>query len=611
MKRSLLFLILSLALSGLADAQYLNQPRESAPSPTVTAGYPCEFTDYGSFTYDLEAIDNNGTLDIAIGKAVRNEYGGWSYFGTQDYNNGSGSYPQTDGNFFFNLSYCRDTSHINGMIFGKLRPNHTRKDLAVFRSTGTALYHNTGNGMTTTAAQFLSGEAREGSWGAFDADDEYEDLLVTDGSEIRIYRSLTTGTVSSTPYTLSIAASKAVLAQINAKARVVADNRWDLVSVDGRWLSIRLNDGSNGFGDPQEVDLGSDIYSVAVADVNNDDYNDVVVTTGSGPAVKVYLNNTQGELESTPAWSLSGYPIPWNPVVLLGDLGSPADSLRNDGWTDLLVIGYEGAVRIFINQQSSGLYQSSPQQAFYSAPPYTPIGKAVLADIQNTGGQSLLYLGDQVYLNKHLGNPTPAPPKNIFWYGQIDQHPTITWSGGTERDVAGYNVWAHNGNYYWAKLNGTLITGESYTDEAVVITAGGQGAQYRYYRVTAVDGASQEGDPSGEVAVPMILQLERVPAPDWRGPKAFAVHPNSPNPFNPSTEIRYELPEQVRVSLTVYDVLGRIVETLVDETKEAGYHTVHWNAAGRSSGVYLARFTATTAAGRVALRQTMKLVLTK
>jgi hypothetical protein len=94
-------------------------------------------------------------------------------------------------------------------------------------------------------------------------------------------------------------------------------------------------------------------------------------------------------------------------------------------------------------------------------------------------------------------------------------------------------------------------------------------------------------------------------------PSVYRVQSSYPNPFNPSTEIRYELPEPARVSLTVYDVLGRVVETLLDETKEAGYHTVHWNAAGRSSGVYLARFTATTAGGRIALQQTMKLVLAK
>lgn len=94
-------------------------------------------------------------------------------------------------------------------------------------------------------------------------------------------------------------------------------------------------------------------------------------------------------------------------------------------------------------------------------------------------------------------------------------------------------------------------------------------------------------------------------------PAEFALSPNYPNPFNPSTEIRYEVPEPARVSLVIYDVLGRVVETLIEETKEAGYNALQWNATGRSSGVYLARFTATTATGSVALQQTLKLVLAK
>jgi hypothetical protein len=113
-----------------------------------------------------------------------------------------------------------------------------------------------------------------------------------------------------------------------------------------------------------------------------------------------------------------------------------------------------------------------------------------------------------------------------------------------------------------------------------------------------------ESGGNANLAQKALLPTEETPA-------EFRVYPSYPNPFNPSTEIRYELPEQARVSLTIYDVLGRVVEKLADETREAGYHTVQWNAAGRSTGVYLARFTATTAAGNTVLRQTMKLVLTK
>lgn len=67
---------------------------------------------------------------------------------------------------------------------------------------------------------------------------------------------------------------------------------------------------------------------------------------------------------------------------------------------------------------------------------------------------------------------------------------------------------------------------------------------------------------------------------------------NYPNPFNPTTEISYSLPRQSRVTLMVYDILGRVVEALVDEVRPAGQYTVEWNAARHPSGVYSYRLQA-------------------
>jgi len=69
-------------------------------------------------------------------------------------------------------------------------------------------------------------------------------------------------------------------------------------------------------------------------------------------------------------------------------------------------------------------------------------------------------------------------------------------------------------------------------------------------------------------------------------PDNYELNQNYPNPFNPTTKIEYWVPISGKVTLKIYDVLGREIETLVDKMQESGKYEINWNALRYSSGVY-------------------------
>ncbi|MFA5831872.1 MAG: S41 family peptidase [Bacteroidota bacterium] len=85
------------------------------------------------------------------------------------------------------------------------------------------------------------------------------------------------------------------------------------------------------------------------------------------------------------------------------------------------------------------------------------------------------------------------------------------------------------------------------------------------------------------------IKITGVNAHELNYPTTFILQQNYPNPFNPSTTIRYALPSSAKVKLTIHDVLGREVTTLVNEEQSAGWKEVQWNASNFASGMYLVR----------------------
>jgi len=105
----------------------------------------------------------------------------------------------------------------------------------------------------------------------------------------------------------------------------------------------------------------------------------------------------------------------------------------------------------------------------------------------------------------------------------------------------------------------------------------------------------------------IMLSLNSQPAI----PRTFALQQNFPNPFNPTTTIRYDLPRAARISLKVYDILGREVITLIDGLQDAGFKSVGWDASAVPSGVYIYGFVAREVEGKTTFTDARKMILLK
>ena len=129
----------------------------------------------------------------------------------------------------------------------------------------------------------------------------------------------------------------------------------------------------------------------------------------------------------------------------------------------------------------------------------------------------------------------------------------------------------------------------AYLDEAVVLNLSGAGQ-------SSADGVTLMGvRTSGETFFPQVVTASETS----ELPTEFALLGNYPNPFNPSTRISFDLPESARVSVAVFDLLGRNVLTLPAKDFEAGAsRSIDLNASSLSSGNYFYRVVATGTSGQ-------------
>jgi predicted nucleotidyltransferase len=332
--------------------------------------------------------------------------------------------------------------------------------------------------------------------------------------------------------------------------------------------------------------------SVAWGDYDNDGDLDILLTgdTGSGGISRVYRNDGGVFTDIVADLGASG-----RGSVAWGDYD-------NDGDLDILLTGNTGS-RVHRNDGGSFV-------DIGAGLPYVSSGSVAWGDYDNDGDLDILITGggiSRVYRNTVVqANTPPAAPTNPN--ATVDgSEVTFSWDAATDTGTPSlgltYNLRAGTTPGGWDLCVAMADAGTGYRripalgntnhNTSWTITVPDPLPATIYWSVQAIDACFAGSAFAAEEVydVPTGVSGNALPT-------SFALRNNIPNPFNPNTTIRYDLPESAPVSLRIYDVAGRLVKTLRGGGVEPpGFHKVVWsgrdNAGQRvASGVYFYRLDA-------------------
>ncbi len=184
-----------------------------------------------------------------------------------------------------------------------------------------------------------------------------------------------------------------------------------------------------------------------------------------------------------------------------------------------------------------------------------------------------------------VDNLSPSVPAGFVVAYNTGSGNHLTWEPSPDQDFRYFKIYRGTSRDF-VPGPGNEVQATAWTEWTDSSPGGGS----VYYKVTALDFAGNERDPASPESATGVG--------DDVMPKVFALYQNVPNPFNPQTVIRYDVPVGGgKVTLQVFDVSGKLVRTLLDGMEPSGQRTVRWDGRNENgefvaSGIYFYRMTA-------------------
>ncbi len=191
-----------------------------------------------------------------------------------------------------------------------------------------------------------------------------------------------------------------------------------------------------------------------------------------------------------------------------------------------------------------------------------------------------------LYIDKMVTSALTVPSGFLDFGATVDSSTkdvTINWGVNSEISISRYEIERSADGISFTKIGNVNAVGNIDTTKRYTFTDPAQNLKSAKYRIVQItnDGA-MEYSPAINVTITGIGE-------NIISPFSYSLEQNFPNPFNPTTRITFSLAKKENTTLKIYDVLGREVDTLLNNELEAGNYSVEWNSKNKSSGVYFYR----------------------